>query len=148
MLEEIRAALYTSRIVAEDPFDVSLADGLHAATLGSALALGRDDIGRLAVGAKADLVMVDTRDPAMRPVRDPLRSLIYSAAERAVRHVFVDGLQVVDNGRVTTLDLDGATERLEAAQRRAEPKVAGLDWANRSHAELSPLALHVQGQNR
>jgi cytosine/adenosine deaminase-related metal-dependent hydrolase len=147
MLEEIRNALYTSRIIAEDPFDVTLADGLHAATLGGAAALGRDDIGRITPGARADLVVVDLSDPAMRPVRDPLRSLIYSAAERAVRHVFVDGRQVVDNGRVTTLDIDSALGQLEAAQRRAEPKVAGLDWANRSHFDLSPLALAMHGRN-
>lgn len=147
MIEEVRAALYTSRIVAEDPFDVTMAEGIRAATLGGAKALGRTDIGRIAVGAKADIVMADITDPSMRPLRDPLRSLFYAAADRAVRHVFVDGRQVVDNGRVTTLDLAGAAERLEAAQRRAEPKVAGLDWAHRSHLELSPLALKVRGRN-
>lgn len=147
MIEEIRAALYTSRIVAEDPFDVSTAEGLHAATIGGANALGRTDIGRLAVGAKADVVMVDTRHPNMRPVRDPVRSLIYAAADRAVRHVFIDGREVVKDGRVTTLDIAGATEQLEAAQRRAEPKVASLDWAHRSHLELSPLTLKVRGRN-
>ncbi|HRD78833.1 MAG TPA: amidohydrolase family protein [Hyphomicrobiaceae bacterium] len=146
MIEEIRNALYTSRIVAEDPFDVTTAEGLHAATLGGAKALGRSDIGRLSVGAKADFVMVDTRQQNMRPVRDPLRSLIY-AADRAVRHVYVGGEQVVVDGRVTTLDQAAAAERVEAAQRRAEPKVAGLDWAHRSHFELSPLALEVKGRN-
>jgi cytosine/adenosine deaminase-related metal-dependent hydrolase len=148
MVEEVRAALYASRIVAEDPFDVSTAQGFHAATIGGAKALGRGDIGRLAVGAKADLVMVDVRHPNMRPVRDPIRSLVYAAADRAVRHVFVDGRQVVADGRVTTLDHAAATEELEAAQRRAEPKVASLDWAHRSHLELSPLTLKVRGSNR
>jgi cytosine/adenosine deaminase-related metal-dependent hydrolase len=71
--------------VARDVFD------LRTATLGGAAALRRDDIGQLSAGAKADLVMVDVTAPSMRPVRDPIQSLIYAAADRAVRHVFVAG---------------------------------------------------------
>ena len=54
------------------------------------------------------------------PARDPLRSLIYHAADRAVRDVFVDGEQVVAGGKVTTLDQAGAGGRLRAAQERME----------------------------
>ena len=56
--------------------------------------------------------------PQMRPARDPLRSFVYHAADRAVRDVFVDGRQVVADGRVLTLDQDGAADRLAAAQQR------------------------------
>ncbi len=147
MLEELRSALYTSRIVAGSPEDVSTAQGFHAATIGGANALGRTDIGRLAVGAKADVVLVDLAHAAMRPLRDPLRSLIYTAAERAVRQVFIDGRQVVDDGRTVTIDMTKAANGLEAAQRRAEDKVETLDWAGRAHDELSPIALPVRGRN-
>ena len=139
MLEELRNALYTSRLIARDPFDLRTSDIFNAATLGGAAALQRDDIGRLEQGAKADLVMVDVTAPAMRPVRDPLRSLVYAAAERAVRHVFVGGQQVVRDGQVTTMDLPTAAAALEEAQRRLEPEVQRLDWARRSHLEISPL---------
>jgi cytosine/adenosine deaminase-related metal-dependent hydrolase len=139
MLEELRNALYTSRLVARDPFDLRTADIFNAATLGGAAALQRDDIGRLEKGAKADLVMVDVTAPSMRPVRDPLRSLVYASAERAVRHVFVGGTQVVRDGQVTTMDLPAAAAALEDAQRRLEPEVQRLDWAKRSHLEISPL---------
>src|SRR4029450_10639064 len=84
---------------AEDIQTVSTADVFHAATVGGARALGRDDIGRLAPGMKADLVLVDLSDVSMRPLRDPLRSLVYTAAERAVRHVYVDGVKGVDDRR-------------------------------------------------
>ena len=139
MIEEMRNALYTSRLVARDPFDLRTTDIFNAATLGGAAALKRDDIGRLEQGAKADLVMVDVTAPSMRPVRDPLRSLVYASAERAVRHVFVGGAQVVKDGRVTTMDLATAAAELEEAQRRVEAGVRQLDWAQRSHLEISPL---------
>jgi 5-methylthioadenosine/S-adenosylhomocysteine deaminase len=139
MLEEMRTALYASRIVAQDPYDLRTTDIFNAATLGGATALGRDDIGRLAVGAKADLVMVDITCPAMRPMRDPVRSLIYAAADRAVRHVFVGGAQVVSDGRVTTLDYAGAAAALHEAQQRLLPQVRQLDWAKRSHYDIAPM---------
>ena len=41
----------------------------------------------------------------MMPVYDPIRSLVYTAAERAVRDVWVDGRHLVDDGRLTTLDM-------------------------------------------
>ena len=75
----------------------------------------------------------------MRPLRDPLRSLVYVAGERAVCDVFVDGRQVVTGGKVDAFDLDDATKRLEEAQRRAEKQFKTLDFAGRTHLEASPM---------
>jgi cytosine/adenosine deaminase-related metal-dependent hydrolase len=127
--------------VSRDVFDVRTRELFHAATLGGADLLGRDDVGRLAPGAKADVVMVDLDHPAMRPVRDPLKSLIYVAAERAVRDVWVDGRRVVADGRVTTLDALAAARRVEAAQRRAEARLPELDRAGRDHWTIAPPVL-------
>ena len=55
---------------------------------------------------------------AMMPARDPLRSLIYSAAERAVRDVYVDGDRVVADGRAVHLQPVEAAGRLAEAQAR------------------------------
>ena len=144
MLEEMRAVAITSRILAEDVFDVRTTDVFNAATLGGAQALGRSDIGRLSAGAKADIVLVDVTHPNMRPVRDPIRSLVYAAADRAVKTVIVDGRTVVQDGRVLTMDHEKACADLEAAQRRAEVNVASLDWAHRDHTVISPLTLPLK----
>ena len=138
MLEEMRSALYCSRLMSGDVFDLRTADVVDCATTVGAAILGRADIGRLAVGAKADVVLVELGHPAMQPVRDPLRSLIYTAAERAVRHVFIDGIQRVRDGRVLSFDLPAALATLQEAQRRAESAFRQLDFAGRTHAEASP----------
>jgi 5-methylthioadenosine/S-adenosylhomocysteine deaminase len=138
MIEELRAVGTGARMVTEDVWDLRLSQIFDCATLGGARALLRDDIGRLAVGAKADIVLVDLNHPMMRPVRDPLRSLVHAAAERAVRTVFVDGRKVVDNGKVLTMDYEAASAALQEAQYRAEGKVAEADWAGRSSYEISP----------
>ena len=139
MLEEMRAALYNSRLISKNPYDLRTSDIFNAATLGGARILGRDDIGRLSVGARADLFIADISNPAMKPLRDPLRSLIYVAAERAVKEVFVDGRHVVVDGEVPAFDLTAALDRLEAAQRRAEEAFKDLDFAGRRHDEASPM---------
>ena len=141
MIEEIRAAIILGRVAGESMESVSTADAFHAATAGGARVLMRDDIGRLAPGMKADLVLVDLRHPLMRPARDPLRSLVYTAAERAVRDVFVDGRQVVRQGRALTLDMEEAAALVEDAQRRIEAGVPGRDDLGRRAEEVAPLSL-------
>ena len=143
MLEEMRKASTLARIAARDIHAVSIADFLHAATVGGANALLRDDLGRLAAGMKADLVIVDLGHIDMRPARDPLRSLVFHAAERAVRDVYVDGKQVVANGRVVTLDQADAAARLADAQARMMAQVPRQDYRGRSADQITPLSLRL-----
>ena len=77
----------------------------------------------------------------MRPIRDPLRSLVFSAAERAVKDVYVDGKKVVANGRVLTIDVDDALDRLQMAQTRMLDQVAENDFLQRSADDITPLSL-------
>ena len=143
LIEEMRKATVLAHIAARDVTSVTCADLFHAATVGGAKALMRDDIGRLAPGKKADLVLVDLACPQMQPDRDPLKSLIYHAADRAVRDVFVDGRQVVAEGRVVTLDQAGAGRKLRAAQERMEAAAPSRDYRGRTAAEIAPLSLPV-----
>lgn len=140
-LEEMRSAFTISRAVAGTVDDVTTLDVFNAATIGGARALMREDIGRLQVGAKADLVLVDIEHPSMRPMREPIRSLLYVAAERAVRDVYVDGERVVADGRAVKIDYAAASEVLEEAQKRSMREVPKLDWAGRTADALAPMVL-------
>jgi cytosine/adenosine deaminase-related metal-dependent hydrolase len=65
----------------------------EAATLNGARPLGRDDIGRLAPGARADIVIIDlTGGDSLRygPIRDPIKSLIDCGIGDDVDTVIVD----------------------------------------------------------
>jgi cytosine/adenosine deaminase-related metal-dependent hydrolase len=143
LLEEMRWALVLGRVAAEDITAVQLADIFHAATIGGARSLQRTDIGKIARGCKADLVLIDLKNPWMQPARDPLRCLIFTAAERAVRDVFVDGIQVVKDHEVLTLDHKDALTRVTAAQQRMEEAAPDRDYAGRSGLEIAPLSLEI-----
>jgi 5-methylthioadenosine/S-adenosylhomocysteine deaminase len=137
ILDELRLVSYVGRVVSESSRSVTVGDVFNAATIGGARALGRDDIGRPAIGCKADVVIVDCAHPAMRPCHDPLRSLVYSASDRAVKHVFVDGVQVVRDQKVLTIDYEAASAALEEAQARGLSRIRQLDWAGRSADEIA-----------
>jgi cytosine/adenosine deaminase-related metal-dependent hydrolase len=144
LIDEMRAACYAARITAGD-FRAGPTDTVFdAVTIGGAAMLGRDDLGRIAAGCRADFSLVDLAHPYMRPVRDPLRSLVFSAGERAVRDVYVDGEQVVRDGEALNIDLDAALDALESAQAEAATGVPERDWAGRSLDELSPLVYRIR----
>lgn len=139
-VEEMRNGIYAARVSAHDVRASTAEIMLHAATIGGAKALGRDDIGRIAPGAKADFFTVALKDPSMRPVFDPIRSLIYSAGNRPIRNVYVDGAQVVKDGVALAFDMEDAMTRLETAQKASVAQVHKYDWAGRPATELMPPA--------
>jgi cytosine/adenosine deaminase-related metal-dependent hydrolase len=141
LVEEMRKAAVLARIATRDIATVTTSDLLYAATVGGAKALMRDDLGRIGADKKADLVVVDLALPHMIPARDPLRSFVYHAADRAVRDVFVDGHQVVADGKVLTLDQTDAAHRLHRAQQRMLEAVARHDYRGRNADEIVPLSL-------
>jgi cytosine/adenosine deaminase-related metal-dependent hydrolase len=136
MLEELRLAAYLARTQAGTPRTLTTTQLFDAATTGGARALRRDDIGRLAPGCRADLVLVDLAHPLMRPTHDPVRSLIYAAGDRAIRSVYVNGRQVVQDGRVLTIDHASAAAALDEAQKRIVERAPNLDWAHRRVDEI------------
>ncbi|MDQ0323755.1 cytosine/adenosine deaminase-related metal-dependent hydrolase [Pararhizobium capsulatum DSM 1112] len=148
MLEEMRRALICSRVAGKSVFDIDTAGILEVATLAGAKALGRGDLGRIAKGAKADFSLIDLNHHTMQPVYDPLRNLIHCAAERAVEAVYVDGARVVEGGRPTLLDYDGAVAALKDAQAYCCRKAEANDPQRRKIAALAPKSLPVASGSR
>ena len=138
MLDEMRLAMYLARTQAGNPRTLTGGELFTMATSGGADILGRGDLGRLAPGCRADLVLVDAAHPAMRPGYDPVRSLLYAAGDRAITAVYVDGMQVVADGAVLTMDYAGSAERLHEAQARMIQDVPSRDWARRRVDQVSP----------
>lgn len=95
---------------------------IEMATLNGAKAVGlAHEIGAIAPGMKADLVLHDTDRPEWRPLLNPINQLVWSADGRGVHSVFVDGRRVVDNYRCVTIDEDAL---YADAQQAAEAVIA------------------------
>lgn len=141
LIEEMRLAILLARNSGGQLAAADTASVFHAATAGGADALGRSDLGRLAPGMAADFVMVSLDQVQMVPARDPLRSLVFHAADRAVRHVFVAGRQVLRDGRPVGIDLTDAAAVLADSQARMLRDSVQHDYRGRSGDVIAPLSL-------
>lgn len=111
LVTELRQAVWSARQSAGDPAALSAADALDMATAGGAACLGRDDLGALVPGMRADLVVWPADD--LGDVPDPVEALVLGPDRRA-RHVLVDGRPVVSDGVLAGLDLAAAHKDLSA----------------------------------
>ena len=115
LISEMRWASNLCKIVERDFTAATAAEVFTAATLGGARALRREDLGRLAPGAKADIVLIDMRSLRMGPYRDPIKALVQCGTSVDVDQVIVDGKTVVEGGHVIGVD-----ERTLLAEAQAE----------------------------
>ncbi|MEZ5667021.1 MAG: amidohydrolase [Alphaproteobacteria bacterium] len=97
---------------------------LEMATVNGARALAWDDqIGSLAAGKKADLVLIDPRSAGTLPLHDPVAGLVSAMHAANVRSVMIDGRWVLRDGAIATFDeaavLAEAAERADAVRQRA-----------------------------
>ena len=138
MIEGLRYTAVVSKLVDRQTEVATAADVFNAATLGGARALGRDDLGRVAPGAKADLLLWNGDSLFMTPLRDPIRNLVYSAAAEDLDTVLIDGEIRMRHREIPGVDLAALTRGLQAAGERMWANVNKGDWAGRSIDELAP----------
>ncbi len=118
IIETIKMAAVLGKIRMERVGTPTAVDAFNAATLGGARGLGRDDLGQIKPGAKADLVLIDLTKPHNFPVVDPLKNFVYYSFGTDVETVIVDGKIVVDHGRSVNTNEDELRERVRSATQR------------------------------
>lgn len=107
LLGETRTAALLAKAVAGSATALDAHRALRMATLNGARALGIDeDCGSLQLGKSADLVAFDLSGLAQQPVYDPVSQLIYACGRDCVRHVWVGGKALLEDGRLSRLDED------------------------------------------
>jgi len=140
MWQEMRLALRLHRTPQLKTPAPTPADIFKLATHGGATLLrAADQRGALAVGHRADLILLDLAQvtwPYVAPEVDPLALVLYRASAADVDTVLVGGEVVVENGEVTTLDV------AEAGRALAE-SLAAQDYPAENAAMVEALKPHL-----
>lgn len=89
---------------------------LSAATTANAELLGLPDLGRLAVGNRADLILLDLKAPHLTPFYNP-DLLVYAASGSDVHSVMVNGRLVVENRKILSFDLEETVAKVREMAR-------------------------------
>lgn len=136
MVLNMAVGMMLCRVVEGDIAACSAPEFLNAATSEGGAALGRDDIGVLRVGGKADFAVFDLSDAAMAPAIDPVQTLILGASGRVTRATVVDGRLSMRDGAVAGLDMAEARQR---AQRQFDGLFGKYPERTADHPPLSEI---------
>lgn len=111
LFHEAREACLLARVSAQDASAMTAREALELATLGGARVLGRDDIGSLAPGMSADFIAVNLDRPSLAGAQHDVVAALILCQVDTVDYSFINGRRVVDQGRLTTVDLPVLVER-------------------------------------
>ncbi len=97
----------------QDPSVVSARQVLAMATTHAAFALGRKDLGVLAPGKQADLIILDLDRPSLRPCYNCKSQVVYAAKGSDVTDVMVAGRLLMEKGELKTIDQEEILGRVK-----------------------------------
>ncbi len=146
LIMQMRVASYFGKVMSHNLFAASAADVFAAATLGGAQALGRTDLGRLAPGAKADIVVIDleTRDSLrFGPVRDPIKALVECGIGDDVVTVIVDGAVRMRDRLIPGVDMAAVRRAAQDAGEQVWGRVQEWDPLGRTAEQVSPWSFPI-----
>jgi cytosine/adenosine deaminase-related metal-dependent hydrolase len=141
MIMNMRTASYMGKIMGHTYFAAPAGEVFEAATLGGAISLGRDDLGRLAPGALADIIIVDlSGGNTLRygPVRDPVRGVVECGIGDDVETVIVDGNICMENRVIPGVDFRQLREQAQEAGEAIWATLPEWDPLGRTAGEACP----------
>lgn len=124
IFESLRLMALTAKHEAGDSRVLPVGQALTIATRESARVFGLpDDLGHLAPGSLADLILVDLSGSHNQPVHDPAANLVYSVRASDVQTVICDGKVLMRNRELLTLDLEEIAARVGESMARLSQRV-------------------------
>ncbi len=144
LLGEMRMATTLSKVVDGDAMSATAASVYNAATLGGAKALGRNDLGKLEAGAKADISVFDLHALHLGVIDDPIKALVHYASSGDTDRVIVDGRTVVEDKQVVGIAEDEILAQAQAAWQVYRQGLAARDPLGRDADTMYPFSFPVQ----
>ena len=116
MFGEMRTAALLGKLHAQDPQAIAATTALNMATTQGAQAINMPYIGRLAPDMAADVIAVDLSHYNTQPCYNPASHLVYACHGGHVTDVWVQGKQLLQQGKLTTIDETALREKIQRWQ--------------------------------
>lgn len=112
MFREMFLETALAKLRENDPKAVDAMEVLKMACVNGALSLGHEDCSALAEGKKADIIMIDLKQPNMQPILNIPKNIVYSGSKSNVKMTMIDGKILYMNGEFKNgIDVDEIYEK-------------------------------------
>lgn len=98
MFREMFLVTGLQKVVCDDPEAVPAMEVLKMATVNGAHAMGLNECDTLSEGKKADLIMIDLKQPNMQPIQNTEKNLVYAGSKQNVKMTMVAGKVLYQDG--------------------------------------------------
>lgn len=122
MFREMFLVTGLQKALCDDPKAVPAIEVLKMATVNGARAMGLTECDTLAVGKKADLIMIDLNQPNMQPLRNLEKNLVYSGSKQNVKMTMIGGKVLYQDGEFF---LDSSKEEIFAKANEYAKRILG-----------------------
>ena len=124
MFREMFLVTGLQKAVCDDPEAVPARDVLDMAVKNGAYAMGLDDCDTVAVGKRADLIMIDLMQPNMQPLHNNIeKNIVYSASKQNVKMTMVNGKVLYRDGE---FEINDTPENVYRNAVRISERILGM----------------------
>ena len=113
MIEEMRIAILAQRFLFKSPKSIGVKEVLSMATINGARALNLRNVGNIAPGFKADIVLFNLKRERTIPLHNIPSHVVFSVNQSDIDLVIINGKIVVEKGRVLTINEELVLERVQ-----------------------------------
>lgn len=118
MFREMFLVTALAKLKDMDPKAVDAMEVLKMACVNGAITLGHEECSDLSAGKKADIIMIDLKQPNMQPILNIPKNIVYSGSKTNIKMTMIDGKILYYNGEYIDVNVDEIYERCAAITER------------------------------
>ena len=118
MFREMFLVTALAKLKDMDPKAVDAMEVLKMACVNGAITLGHEECSELSAGKKADIIMIDLKQPNMQPILNIPKNIVYSGSKTNIKMTMIDGKILYYNGEYIGVNVDEIYERCAAITER------------------------------
>ena len=138
MIRGMDLAHNLNKVITGSQWSLDPGEIFMAATIAGAKGLGRDDLGHLSPGAKADIIIVSLDSLRSGPVEDPIRTMLLNISGWNIKTVVINGRIVMEDGIIPGIDQQDLRQKGQNYFEKLRSAYTHRDYRRRTAEDLFP----------